>query len=135
MNINSIKQYVIPGVGGDFSQYGYAIGIILFLLALSLIVGRFSRRSPIRKFTSRYFAWTSLAALVVYFFRFENVAYFNSVFWLYGLYVVYTIGVVWSLINKFRMAPKVMEQKQKLDEFQKYLPKTKKKRPVKEKNG
>jgi hypothetical protein len=105
------------------------------MLAISLIIGRFNRRNPVRMFASKYYSWVLLMAFIIYLFRFENVAYFDNVVWLYGTFILLIVGLILVIVKNIRLTPVLMEQKQKVVEYNKYLPKTKKKRPVKEKNG
>ena len=135
LNIGNIKQYVVPNVGGDFKEYGYIIGVLLLLFAIFLLLSRISKRNSIKRFVSKYFAWSTVIGLIIYFFRYENVAYFDSNIWLLFLLCIYIVGVAWLIVKKVRIAPIISENNQKINEFHKYLPKSKKKQPVKENNG
>jgi hypothetical protein len=126
LNLTNIRLYLVPELGGDFSKYGYIIGIIMLILAASLIFGRIGKNNVNRKFISRLFTWTSAVALLIYLFRFENVAYFTSDLWILFIFIVYFISLVWATIKIYRTKPIIEAHNQKLNEFQKYLPKTKK---------
>jgi hypothetical protein len=126
LNLTNIRSYVVPDLGADFSKYGYTIGLIMLILAISLIVGRFGKKSINKKYISRIFTWSSIVALIIYLFRYENVVYFTSDLWILFIFIVYFVGIAWSIIKIYRTKPIIQEQEQKLNEFQKYLPKTKK---------
>lgn len=115
------------------SSYVLGILVVFFvaLLATGLFVYRCVRKCEDkhaargkRRLAHWFLTWAILG-LFWTFFTYERINLFGSRFWLLIGFIVAVVWLVFIILYRLRVAPKLQKQDQERAEFEKYLPKKK----------
>ena len=113
----------------DF-PFQYLVFIFGFLIILAVIFwfiyGRPKKRIPIyAKLQSKVFnlfCYTGLIGLVLIFFRWQQIAYLGSRFFMLLLLLIFIIWGIYIIYFRLKIVPKEIKKYQEKKQFEKYLP-------------
>lgn len=123
-----------PDSGDVLRAYMWPYLLFVGLFVVGIAVSLLPSKTFFNRHATKFMMWAGFIGLVVYWFRFEEVLYFDSNIWLFLLYSGVVLWALWLLVVRYVRIPK-QEQQQKVISIQKkYLPKSHQ-RLKKEKHG
>ena len=123
-------DYIFEKTPDAAGAYKYLVFLFVFLILLSVVAwigyGRLSRKIPLwRKMQTRvfnFFFYTGIIGLILLFFRYEQIAYLGSRFFLILLLLVFIIWGIYILYFRIIRFSKEIIQYHEQKKFEMYLP-------------
>ena len=115
------------------SEFPYVVGVFTLLIVLAIFgwiwFGKKSEKlSLYRPLQIRFFNiffYTGLAGLILSFFRYQQMVYLGSRFFILIVFVVFVLFLISLLIYRFQTFPQKLKIYQHKKNFEKYLPRRK----------